>query len=85
MDGPALPELPDGTLVLKDSEYAFGTGVLRLRVTRVRGQLVHDGVDLVHVEGMGYAWDGSETGIRSAYIRPDRVPRQFRHGGPRGG
>ena len=55
---------------IAEEHYLYGTGVLRMRVTAVRSDLVrHPGLQWIRLLGVELRWDGSEGSEREVLVR----------------
>lgn len=66
---------PRPYLTFAPTDYAFGIGPLRIRVTAIGGRARRDGDIWVTVEGSEYSWNGQVIGPRQADIRASALNR----------
>ncbi|GGM23277.1 hypothetical protein ACFFX1_10625 [Dactylosporangium sucinum] len=69
---PEVPSIGD-LLNLRDEDYLYGSGALRLRVTEVHESQPMP--DWVQVTGTHIAWNDSEIGERTVFVRKDALGR----------
>jgi hypothetical protein len=61
---------PDDVVLIREADYCYGLGDLRLRLTVVGdGKPVHESAEWVQVGGVELRQDDTEIGPRSALVR----------------
>jgi hypothetical protein len=70
---------PGDIVTIREPDYCYGLGELRLRVTVVGGgSPVHEGAEWVQIVGAELNKDGSERGERRALVRVSALVGQRR-------
>jgi hypothetical protein len=77
MGRPAKLATAGDIVTIRQADYCYGLGDLRLRLTRVgNGRNVHDRAEWVEVEGVEVRTDDTDGSVRKALVRVAALVRR---------